>query len=123
MRQPRTVSACAALLLLGACTEAGTPAADSAAAGDAGGTLVISTPAEPDLLLPPFMQSLMGRQIVDLAFDHLAEPGQDLNSVGDAGFTPRLARAWTWAPIRSPSPSRWTRVRAGTTGGRCAPPT
>ena len=63
-----------------------------------GGTIVISASADADALLPPLTMSVQGKQIGDQIFDALAEIGPDLNTVGDAGFTPRLARAWRWAP-------------------------
>jgi hypothetical protein len=83
-----------------------------------GGTVVIATGADAETLFPPLAQGLTARQVVDLVFEPLAELGADLNTVGDAGFRPRLARAWRWAPTRSPSRSRSTRGRAGTTARR-----
>jgi peptide/nickel transport system substrate-binding protein len=41
--------------------------------------------------------SLQGKQIGDQIFDNLADIGPNLNTVGDAGFTPRLARSWRWS--------------------------
>ncbi len=68
------------------------------AATDArGGTVVISVPAEPDNLLPPITVSQSGQQAEALVFQHLAEIGSGLNTVGDAGFTPSLATGWNWA--------------------------
>jgi peptide/nickel transport system substrate-binding protein len=61
-----------------------------------GGTLVIATVGDPDHLVPPLVTSLQGAQIVAQLFDRLAEIGTELNTVGDAGFRPRLARSWTW---------------------------
>jgi peptide/nickel transport system substrate-binding protein len=63
-----------------------------------GGTVVIATGADAETLFPPLAQGLTARQVVDLVFEPLAELGADLNTVGDAGFRPRLARAWRWAP-------------------------
>lgn len=63
-----------------------------------GGTIAISASADADALLPPLTLSLQGKQISDQIFDNLAEIGPSLNAVGDVGFTPRLARAWDWAP-------------------------
>jgi peptide/nickel transport system substrate-binding protein len=62
-----------------------------------GGTIVISTAADADVLFPPLTLSLQGRQVVDQVFDNLADIGPSLNTVGDAGFTPRLADKWRWA--------------------------
>ena len=62
-----------------------------------GGTIVISTAADADVLFPPLTLTLQGRQVVDQIFDNLADVGANLNTVGDAGFTPRLADRWRWA--------------------------
>lgn len=64
---------------------------------ETGGTLVISTAADADFLLPPLVDGVAARQVTDLLFDHLAEVGNELNTVGDQGFTPRLAERWEWA--------------------------
>ena len=75
----------------------GTDATPAAAAGESGGTIVIATPAEPDNLLPAITIAQSGRQVEDLVYQHLADIGTGLNTVGDAGFTPNLARSWEWA--------------------------
>ena len=62
-----------------------------------GGTLVISTGADPDALVPPLVALVSGAQVVDLLYDRLADIGDSLNVVNDAGFTPRLSDKWTWA--------------------------
>jgi peptide/nickel transport system substrate-binding protein len=69
-----------------------------AAKGPIGGTVVISSAADADILLPPLTMSLQGRQVVDQVFDNLADIGPALNTVSDAGFTPRLSDRWSWAP-------------------------
>ena len=89
-----------ALLMLSvflvACSpEGGTTA--RAAKGRVGGTIVVSSAADADILLPPLTMTLQGKQVVDQIFDNLADIGPSLNTVGDAGFTPRLADRWTWA--------------------------
>ncbi len=61
-----------------------------------GGTLVISSAGDPDILIPPLTTSVQGSQITDLVFDRLADIGDSLNIVGDHGFTPRLSDQWTW---------------------------
>ena len=95
MRPRHRTAALAALpaLALAAC---GGSDSSPAAAGAAGGTVVISAPAEADVLLPPLVGTLQGKQVVDLLFDHLAEIGDSLNTVGDAGFRPQLAERWEW---------------------------
>ncbi len=62
-----------------------------------GGTIVIAAFADPDNLLPPVQRTLAAKQVSDLLFERLAQPGRDLGTVGDAGFEPRLARTWEWS--------------------------
>jgi peptide/nickel transport system substrate-binding protein len=71
----------------------------SACSGDkhVGGTIVLSSAADADVLFPPLTLTLMGKQVSDQVFDNLADIGPALNTVGDAGFTPRLADRWQWA--------------------------
>jgi peptide/nickel transport system substrate-binding protein len=72
-----------------------------AAAGDApvsGGTVLVATASEPTTLLPPLAATPNEQAVVDQLFERLADPGDSLNLVGDAGFRPRLARRWTWTP-------------------------
>lgn len=80
---------CAVLL----CACVGT---ESAGRASTGGTLAISTGGDPDVLIPSLVQSTQGAQIIDMIYDRLAEIGDSLNTVGDHGFTPRLADRWTW---------------------------
>lgn len=72
----------------------------SACAGDSakkvGGTIVLAASADADVLFPPLTLTILGKQVTDQIFDNLADIGADLNTVGDAGFTPRLARRWSW---------------------------
>jgi peptide/nickel transport system substrate-binding protein len=85
------------LAVLGGCShDAGT--AGGSAKGPFGGTIVMSSAADADILLPPLTLTLQGRQIVDQIFDNLADIGPSLNTVSDVGFTPRLSDHWTWAP-------------------------
>jgi peptide/nickel transport system substrate-binding protein len=84
------------LLLAGACGE---PAADDAAADPASTAgIVIATAADADALVPPLVATTAGKQVVDLLFDHLAEPTSTrVRTDGDAGFAPRLAHRWQWS--------------------------
>jgi len=66
-----------------------------------GGTIVLSSAADADVLFPPLTITLVGKQITDQVFDNLADVGASLNTVGDAGFTPRLADRWRWSPDSS----------------------
>ena len=64
-----------------------------------GGTLVIATGADFGPLFPSNLQYVHENALVDIVFERLAEPGQELNSVGEAKFSigaqsPRIAR---WA--------------------------
>jgi peptide/nickel transport system substrate-binding protein len=83
-------------LLTAACqtSDRATPAVDPS---EYGGAAVITIAGEPDILLPPYVQLITGIQVVDAVFDRLAEPGMEMNTVGDRGFTPELADSWTWA--------------------------
>jgi peptide/nickel transport system substrate-binding protein len=76
----------------------GTETAVNAGPADVGGTIVIATAGDAVTMLPPLIERVTDRQITDLLYDHLAEIGQDLNTVGDKGFAPQLAERWEWAP-------------------------
>lgn len=62
------------------------------------GTLVISTAGEDNSLFPPLVSTTQGRQVTDLVYDRLASLGDSLNTIGDGGFIPGLARNWSWSP-------------------------
>src|SRR6478752_8662219 len=70
---------------------------ESSTAKNAGGTLVISVGADPDNLVPALVQSTVGAEVIDMIYDRLADIGDSLNTLGDKGFTPRLADRWTWS--------------------------
>ena len=100
-RLPRAIVALLATATLAACGGSDTderPQGGDANAGAAGGTMVISTAADADFLFPPLVGQVTGRQVTDQLFDRLAEIGDNLSAVGDAGFRPRLADRWKWAP-------------------------
>lgn len=59
--------------------------------------MVISTVAEAEVLLPALARSTSTKMVTDQIFDALAEIGPDLNTVGDAGWKPRLASSWDWS--------------------------
>ena len=79
------------LLLSIACVGTESPSAKAT-----GGTLVISTGGDPDILVPALLSSVQAAQITDLIYDRLAMIGDSLSIVNDAGFTPQLADRWTW---------------------------
>ncbi len=95
---PRVVRAATGILFA---LQAGACARDSKVAAGGGGTLVIAAAGDADNLFPPLTMTGQGRQVVDQVFDYLADIGPSLNTIGDAGFTPRLADAWSWAPDSS----------------------
>ena len=64
---------------------------------DRGGTIVVAAFADPDNLLPPLSRTLAAKAVTDLLFDPLAAIGPGLNTVGDGGFEPRLAKSWDWS--------------------------
>ena len=78
---------------LAACSGSDAPASKDSA----GGTLVISIGGDPETLLPPLASTTTGQMIGDLVYDRLAEIGDSLNTVGDLGFQPRLAKSWEWS--------------------------
>ncbi len=77
-----------------ACGDGGRAAAD----GDGRGTIIIGVAADADFLLPAVVGQLVGKQVFDQIYDPLAVAPASLRTVGDAGFEPRLATSWTWAP-------------------------
>jgi peptide/nickel transport system substrate-binding protein len=95
----RTLLAIVGALATGACGADGGGGNDSEAeerAATAG--LVISTAADAVGLVPPLVATTAGKQVVDLLFDNLATPvGSAVQTAGDAGFKPQLARRWSWA--------------------------
>jgi len=83
-------------VLAGGCSRDGTTA-EGVGKGRVGGTIVLSSAADADILLPPLTMTLQGKEVVDQVFDNLADIGPSLNTVADAGFTPRLSDHWEWA--------------------------
>lgn len=65
---------------------------------EVGGTIVMASPGGISTpTFPLYAQDPSGRLASDAMFERLAEVGADLNTAGDVGFTPRLARSWQWA--------------------------
>ena len=62
-----------------------------------GGTVIASIPGDAADIFPAFVGEQNGAAVRDLVFDRLAAIGPGLNTVGDKGFTPELAKSWTWA--------------------------
>ena len=63
-----------------------------------GGTVIIAVPGAVTPSLPPFAMTATTVNVMTQVYDRLAQIGPDLNSFGDVGFEPRLAKSWTWAP-------------------------
>lgn len=93
----RTLPLGATLLVVLACT-ADDRSSSSTADSASGGTIVISVGGDPDMLFPPLLSTVTGRAVTEQVYDHLADLRSTLNTAGDAGFEPRLAKSWTWAP-------------------------
>ncbi len=90
-----SITACALATALVACSSTERATSD----GDTGGTIVIAAGADAIDLHPLLVGDQTGRAVSDLLFDRLAEISPELTTLpGDRGFTPRLARSWTWSP-------------------------
>lgn len=88
---------CAAIVTTAACSDR-SASTTSAAGGDVGGTLIITQPgAEPTPLLPPLSDDEISRLVVDQVYDRLAKMPATMNTVGDAGYEPQLAKSWQWS--------------------------
>ncbi len=95
MTRLRTLVAVAALVAGAGCS-GGDRTGAASDQGTVGGTLVLATTADPAHLLPVLVKGTEEAQISDQIFDRLADIGPELNTIGDAGWTPRLARSWDW---------------------------
>lgn len=80
-----------------ACQGGASASRGASGAGATGGTIVVAVPADVKSLIPPYATSVQSKLVTSLLFDRLAEIGDDLNTIGDEGFTPRLAERWEWA--------------------------
>jgi peptide/nickel transport system substrate-binding protein len=88
----RSIALLLSIFLPGCAGETGT-----SAGGDIGGTMVILAPVAADPLMHTLITDITSREIADNLYETLAEIGPAMNTVGDAGFQPRLARSWQWA--------------------------
>ena len=62
-----------------------------------GGILVVSAGADAETLFPPMVAGSQGRAVTELLYDKLADIGPGLNTIGDVGFVPKLAKSWEWS--------------------------
>ncbi|HUF30881.1 MAG TPA: hypothetical protein VMM77_09430, partial [Gemmatimonadaceae bacterium] len=69
----RLLSGTALVLCISGCDTGTTPDA----ANEYGGTLVISTGADINGLMPPLIYTIQENSVVDIIFERLAEPGMD----------------------------------------------
>jgi len=89
----KKIGVIALVLLIGGCTE-GAPGTGRA---NSGGTLVITTTADPGTLFPPFGITTQAKQITEQLYDYLADVGPDLNTRNEKGFRSALADRWHWS--------------------------
>jgi peptide/nickel transport system substrate-binding protein len=54
-------------------------------------------PSDPGAIFPPFAFTSYGRMLASQIYDHLADVGPGMNTIGDAGFVPQLAERWEWS--------------------------
>lgn len=92
----RVVVALAVMAVLGGCGD-GKPASGDSTSAKVGGTLIISQPTDVQTLYPPKAQRTFDQAIINSIYDRLAEIPDNLNTLSDAGYTGRLAKAWSWA--------------------------
>lgn len=84
-----------ATLALTACSDR----SSNTSGGTQGGTMIFAVAGnEPTPLFPPLTADIVSRIVIDQVYDRLAEIGPAMNTIGDAGFQPRLARSWSWSP-------------------------
>ncbi len=88
MKRWGRVCAAGALLIAAGCGER----------TDGDKTVVIAAGADGDLLFPLLWSESQARVYTELMFDKLADIGDGQNTVGDAGYVPRLATSWRWSP-------------------------
>jgi peptide/nickel transport system substrate-binding protein len=87
----------AAVILVSLCIAACSENSGNTTAGEPGGTLVISTTADPGTLFPPLIRTTQGKQISEQIYDYLADVGPEMNTRGEKGFRPQLSDGWRWA--------------------------
>ena len=69
----------------------------SGATGETGGTLVISTTADPGTLFPPFIVQTQAKQITEQIYDYLADVGPELDTRDEKKFRAALTDGWRWS--------------------------
>lgn len=87
----------AAAALLTLCIAACSERPGNTGAAEPGGTLVISTTADPGTLFPPLVFTTQGKQISEQIYDYLADVGPEMNTRGEKGFRAQLTDGWRWS--------------------------
>jgi peptide/nickel transport system substrate-binding protein len=85
------------LILLTCLTAVACDRSPGAGSAETGGTVILSTGADADAIFSPIVRTTVGKTVADNVYELLADIGDNLNVIGDAGFTPRIARSWTWS--------------------------
>jgi peptide/nickel transport system substrate-binding protein len=70
---------------------------DVSGGGETGGTVIIASGADAEAVLAPLVFMTVGKMVTDQIYEPLAEISDSMNAIGDRGFTPRLAKNWSWA--------------------------
>lgn len=86
-----------AVLLLSACESKGGAGGAEGEGATGGGTIIVAVAADADFLMPALAQQLVSKGIIDQIFEPLAAPPASLQTVGDQGYEPRLAKSWSWS--------------------------
>jgi len=90
-------SVLATLILATACgSDKKGPTPRSGGAG-VGGSVIIAEPLDFSTFYPPAVDNALDFAVVNSVFDRLADIGDSLNTIGDAGFVRQLAKEWKWA--------------------------
>lgn len=84
------------LIAIGLSTTLAWGCTEPACTGDWCGTAVVGVAGDAGSLFPPALDSQIEMAIGDLVFSKLADVGAELNTIGDSGFVPQLATAWSW---------------------------
>jgi peptide/nickel transport system substrate-binding protein len=85
------------VVLLTVCMSACSEHSGNSTAAEPGGTLVISTTADPGTLFPPLIRTTQGKQISEQIYDYLADVGPEMNTRSERGFRPQLTDGWRWS--------------------------
>jgi peptide/nickel transport system substrate-binding protein len=74
-----------------------TACGDSGNTGATGGTVILTVPSAWTPGPPPVSADQFSRVVSDMIYDRLAEMPLNMNTIGDVGYTPKLAQSWAWS--------------------------